>query len=175
MPIQSASSLVEKHMTRMLCPELWPLLLIVALTSCAAPGPLPTASYPYSFPSTRATLHLGEKELADGRFVGLAISGGGSRAAVFGGAVLKELERIGVLQQVDVISAVSGGALPAAYYALDGYGTIDFSNGFMEQMGRDFQNEVRARWLSPGKVLKYWFTSSTKSDTVVEILDRCSC
>ena len=64
---------------------------------------------------------MGEKELADGRFVGLAFSGGGSRAAVFGAAVMKELDRLGVLQQVDVLSAVSGGALPAASYALEGY------------------------------------------------------
>lgn len=120
---------------------------------------------------TRSITAIGEKEQHDGRFIGLAISGGGSRAAVFGGAVLKELERLGLLQQVDVVSAVSGGALPAAYYALDGYRTVDFANGFMERMGHDFQSDVLGRWLSPPNLLRYWFTDATRSDTVVKVLD----
>ena len=56
---------------------------------------------------------------ADGYFVGLAISGGGSRSAVFGAACMFELERIGILQHVDYISCVSGGSLPGAYYCLN--------------------------------------------------------
>lgn len=121
--------------------------------------------------STHANQDLGAKERRDGRFVGLAISGGGSRAAVFGGAVMKALDRLGMLDEVDVLSAVSGGGLPAAYYALDGYSTIDFANGFMERMGHDFQRDVRGSWLSPSNFLRYWFTSSTRSDLVVKVLD----
>ena len=86
--------------------------------------------------------------------------------------MLRELHRLGLLQQVDVLSAVSGGALPAAYYALDGYRTVDFSNGFLERMGHDFQSEMRGRFVSPGNLLKYWFTDATKSDTVVQVLDE---
>ena len=82
---------------------------------------------------------MGERELRDGRFVGLALSGGGSRSAVFGAAVLKELDRVGILRQVDVLSAVSGGALPAAYYALEGYRAISFADTLMERMGYDVQ------------------------------------
>jgi len=41
-------------------------------------------------------------------FVGVAISGGGSRAANFGMAVLTELQAQGMLAHVDAISAVSG-------------------------------------------------------------------
>ncbi|MDE3226449.1 MAG: patatin-like phospholipase family protein [Nitrospirota bacterium] len=51
-------------------------------------------------------------------FVGLAMSGGGSRAAVFSAAVLFELQRYGLLQQADVMSSVSGGSFAAAFYAL---------------------------------------------------------
>lgn len=148
------------------------LLSGMATGSCGG-GPATTlTTTDVSAARTNANLELGDRERRDGRFVGLAISGGGSRAAVFGGAVLMELERLGLLQQLDVVSAVSGGALPAAYYALDGFRTIDLSNGFMEQMGRDFQSEVRGRWLAPGNVLKYWFTNTTRADTVVEILDE---
>ncbi len=54
----------------------------------------------------------------DGWFVGLAISGGGLRSANFSAAVMFELQRLGLLEKVDAISAVSGGSLTAAYYCL---------------------------------------------------------
>jgi predicted acylesterase/phospholipase RssA len=146
-------------------------LLALWCAGCASTPPpsqlIKTAPAP-----TQANQQLNEQDRRDGRFIGVAISGGGSRAAVFGGAVLKELDRLGLLRQVDVLSAVSGGALPAAYYALDGYKDIDFSNGVMERMGHDFQSEVLGRWLSPPNLFRYWFTETTKSDTVVAVLDE---
>lgn len=153
-----------------------PHVLILCLTTfwfggCAQTTPRLSDIPPPIPASTHANYDLGDKERHDGRFVGLAISGGGSRAAVFGGAVLKELDRLGLLGKVDVFSAVSGGGLPTAYYALDGYGAIDFANGFMERMGHDFQSDVRGRWLSPPNLLRYWFTNATRSDVVVKVLD----
>src|SRR5436190_9970747 len=56
----------------------------------------------------------------DGWFVGLAISGGGSRSAVFSAAVMFELQRLGLLERVDYVSSVSGGSLTAAYYCSSG-------------------------------------------------------
>ncbi|ULA64365.1 MAG: PNPLA domain-containing protein [Nitrospira sp.] len=140
---------------------------LAGCVSAASSSPATVAPSP-----THANQVLDQEVQRDGRFVGLAISGGGSRAAVFGGAVLLELHRLGLLQQVDMLSAVSGGALPAAYYALDGYRAIDFENGFMERVGYDFQREMRNRFLSPGNLLTYWFTDATKSDTVVQVLDE---
>ena len=52
------------------------------------------------------------------RRIGLALSGGGFRAASFHLGVLKRLEELGVLAQVDVLSCVSGGAITGALYAL---------------------------------------------------------
>ena len=62
----------------------------------------------------------------------LAISGGGTRAAALGYGVLEEPPRRmdvtvnGVkrrlLDEVDVISAVSGGTFPATYYAMNDEG-----------------------------------------------------
>ena len=66
----------------------WLAVLALASASCTAIDPPPASPPEFRPLHTRATLHLGEKELADGRFVGLAFSGGGSRAAVFGAAVL---------------------------------------------------------------------------------------
>ena len=51
-------------------------------------------------------------------FVGVALSGGGSRASVFGAAALEVLAEAGVMQRVTHISSVSGGGFPAAYYVL---------------------------------------------------------
>ena len=53
----------------------------------------------------------------DPNFVALALSGGGSRAAVFSAAVMFELRKHGILQQVDVVSSASGGSVSAALYA----------------------------------------------------------
>ncbi len=145
-------------------------LLLLGLAGCVSATPSPSASVVAS--PTHANQTLDQEAQRDGRFIGLSISGGGSRAAVFGGAVLRELHRLGLLQQVDVLSAVSGGALPAAYYALDGYRTVDFANGFLERMGYDFQSDMRGRFLSPDNLLTYWFTDATTSDTVVHVLDE---
>jgi NTE family protein len=55
--------------------------------------------------------------------VGLALSGGGFRAAAFHLGCLRGLRDLGVLDAVEVISSVSGGSLVAALYA---YGPADF-------------------------------------------------
>ncbi|MBP6265075.1 MAG: patatin-like phospholipase family protein, partial [Nitrospira sp.] len=143
----------------------FPLALVsVSCTSLAPPSsqsPEPRASH------TRATLSLGEKELADGRFVGLAFSGGGSRAAVFGAAVMKELDGLGLLQQVDVLSAVSGGALPAASYALEGYRDFNFQNGFVELVGRDFQGAILGPWYAmPQNAIRYALTDRIPAEQI---------
>ena len=150
----------------------WLFPLALVSVSCASldppssPPPAPRASH------TRATLHLGERELADGRFIGLAFSGGGSRAAVFGAAVMKELDRVGLLAQVDVMSAVSGGALPAAAYALEGYRDFNFQSRFAELIGRDFQGAMLGPWYTaPQNMLRYTLTNSIPAGQVIQTLD----
>src|SRR5512143_3394907 len=71
---------------------------------------------------------------SDDMLVVLAISGGGTRAAALGYGVLEELRRTEgtidgqkrrLLDEVDVITAVSGGSLLATYYSLRGEKTFD--------------------------------------------------
>ena len=56
--------------------------------------------------------------------VGVALSGGGSRAALFGASGLEALARVrapggaSVLEQVTYLSSVSGGSVAASYYAM---------------------------------------------------------
>ena len=55
-----------------------------------------------------------------GRFrIGLALSGGGFRASIFHLGVIRRLEELGIMKDVDVISAVSGGSIIAAYYVCE--------------------------------------------------------
>lgn len=152
----------------------WPLAVLfsIASVSCTSLDPQPALLTATPPASTRATLKLGTKELADGRFVGLAFSGGGSRAAVFGAAVMKELDRAGLLQQADVLSAVSGGALPAAAYALEGYREFNFQNGFVEQVGRDFQRAMLGPWYAvPQNALRYVLTDRIPAERIIQVLD----
>lgn len=50
--------------------------------------------------------------------LGIALSGGGTRSAAFNMGILSGLQKIGVLEQADVISTVSGGGYIASWYYL---------------------------------------------------------
>ena len=49
--------------------------------------------------------------------IGLALSGGGSRAIAFHLGSLRALNDIGLLEKINVISTISGGSVIGAYYA----------------------------------------------------------
>ncbi len=48
--------------------------------------------------------------------IGLALSGGGFRAAIFHLGVIRRLEELGIMPKIRLISAVSGGSIVSAYY-----------------------------------------------------------
>lgn len=50
--------------------------------------------------------------------IGLALSGGGFRAALFHLGVLKRLLKLGILWEIDLISSLSGGSITGAFIAL---------------------------------------------------------
>src|SRR5258708_10154455 len=82
------------------------------------------------------------------RDIGLALSGGGSRAAAFHLGCLRALYDRGLLPRVRVISGVSGGALLAALYA---YGPImfdEFDAMATEFLRRGFQWAIARRFLT---------------------------
>lgn len=55
----------------------------------------------------------------EGPRIGLALSGGGFRASIFHLGVIRRLEELGIMRDVSVISAVSGGSIVAAYYVCE--------------------------------------------------------
>ncbi len=67
--------------------------------------------------------------------IGLALSGGGYRAAAYHIGTLRALHKLGVLDKVDVISSVSGGSIIAAYYGLH--------DGNYDSFEKDFSDKIR--------------------------------
>lgn len=120
----------------------------------------------------------------DERFFGVAISGGGSRAAVFSAAVLFELQKYGILQQVDVISSVSGGSYTSALYALscddvercpatvEGPERMVWSEEKVYQrLQRNFVARWFGNWFWPDNIVRYWLTDFNRSQIMAKTLD----
>jgi predicted acylesterase/phospholipase RssA len=150
------------------------LISLFASSACALITYSPYGNQPKteSPTPTRADLNVDERQKSDGMFVGLAISGGGSRSAIFATSAMIELKKQGLLRQVDVMSSVSGGSLPAAYYALEGYKGIRFDEtDALKQMKLDFQTRWLARWFLPHNIIRYWFSDLTRSDIMVQVFD----
>jgi len=68
-------------------------------------------------PVTRAEV-LRDCPRTDRNFIALGISGGGTKSAVFATEGMLALDQWGLLDQLDMISSVSGGSFAAALYAL---------------------------------------------------------
>ncbi len=66
--------------------------------------------------------------------IGLALSGGGYRAAAYHIGALRALHKLGVLDKVDVISSVSGGSIIAASYALHDGNYESFEDTFSKKI-----------------------------------------
>ncbi|HEY7128819.1 MAG TPA: hypothetical protein VH332_04065, partial [Nitrospira sp.] len=126
-------------------PRLWIVCVFLAIGGCALlpghwrPGWNKEWTSKDPVPETAGSWKLTELERKDGRFLALAISGGGSRAANFGAAVMLELQQRKLLEQVDVISGVSGGTLPAVYYGLGDKAGAFTEPALRKSLGFDFQ------------------------------------
>lgn len=82
--------------------------------------------------------------------VGLALSGGGSRAIAFHLGCLRALQDRGVLDRVRVISAVSGGSVVAALYAYGEGSFADFDRTVVELLRRGIQRDIIRKLASSG-------------------------
>lgn len=112
-------------------------------------------------------------------FVVLAFSGGGTRAASFNYGVLEKLrdttvwihgKPVRLLDQVNVISAVSGGSYTAAYYGLFGNRIFrDFAPHFLYH---DWQGDLVSLLLRPDHLLSITRSGYNRSDLVAGYLDN---
>ena len=122
--------------------------------------------------------------------VGVALSGGGSRAALFGAAGLEALGRLrapqggSVLDQISYLSSVSGGGLATAYYALhkpsgetpvlgpDGAMTEayeSFFGSFKAKLNQDFESAIIWRQLGS---FRFLLNPAQAARSLREILDE---
>jgi predicted acylesterase/phospholipase RssA len=122
--------------------------------------------------------------------IGLAVSGGGSRAALFAAGAMEALAKIRVgpeqrslLEQVSYISSVSGGSMASSYFVArkpskavpvlmpDGTMTKeyqDFFSGFKEDMKADIEGQLLRRQLLQNR----WFNPAWTARSLAEILNE---
>lgn len=105
----------------------------------------------------------------------LAFSGGGTRAAALSYGVLEELnatrlkidnQTINLLDEVDIISSVSGGSFTAAYYGLHGKKT--FTEFKSAMLYKDIENQLIDGVLS----VSQWFSSKSRTDMAIDYYNR---
>jgi predicted acylesterase/phospholipase RssA len=106
----------------------------------------------------------------NGYFVGLAISGGGSRSANFAAACMFQLQRIGLLQKVQCVSSVSGGSLIAAYYCSCTDAEWNPKN-VQEKLSRSFESTVVDQVLTPWNIIGLLNGSVNRSDLLANEFD----
>jgi NTE family protein len=128
---------------------------LLLLSGCATRQVNPPIAkyYPGSLHQFQRQWHRGDQQ----DLVVLAFSGGGTRAAAFSYGVLETLRRIEVvtksgrktrlLDEVDVITGVSGGSFTALAYGL--YGEKLFDEYEARFLKRNVRGELTARTLNP--------------------------
>jgi NTE family protein len=118
--------------------------------------------------------------------IGLALSGGGFRAAFFHVGVLARMAEIRLLSRVDVLSTVSGGSMVGALYYVKLWSKLAGGNPLTDEQYLDLvaelaadlrtavQRNLRARvFLNPFKNVEMLArTSYSRSDRIGDLLDR---
>ena len=79
------------------------------------------------------------------RKIGLALSGGGSRAIAFHLGCLRALKRLGLLDRVSVLSTVSGGSVIGAYYMAHRGDFSSFESNIREVLSRGLAKPMVSR------------------------------
>ena len=155
------------------------LLVATALAGCASWSTLGTplsridAKQGYRL-SAAVAPHAGDEVLVVASF-----SGGGMRAAALAHGVLTELARTAygdpsgsrrLLDELDVISGVSGGAVTAAYFALHREHYFEeFEPRFLH---RNVSREMWQALLNPGTLVRLMSRRFGRGDLYAEVLDR---
>jgi predicted acylesterase/phospholipase RssA len=109
--------------------------------------------------------------------LGLAISGGGTRAAAFGYGVLRGLDEVVVdghprrrtaVDDIRMISGTSGGAVTAAYFGYKGSAYVDLRERFLLQ---NAEKELHSR-ISPLNLIRVYNGGANDRSTFADWLDR---
>ena len=159
------------------------LVLFAMLQGCAYVQPIPnmpldhvdlTAGYRF------VNLTPQDTNNTDGLLIIAAFSGGGTRASTLAFGALRELARQQItwegkqkrlLDELDVIYALSGGSFTAGYYAL--YGDRIFHDFEARFLRKDWETELKTRvFTSPGNWFRLWSPYFGRAHLLAEILDE---
>jgi NTE family protein len=163
-----------------LCKPLFPVLAVVLLLGGCATRPV-NPPITQADPSTGYRFEVRQAQVKNkDNLVILAFSGGGTRAAAFSYGVLEFLRRtelIGpkgnrgrLLDEVDVITGVSGGSFTALAYGLYGDKLFtEYEQGFLK---RNVQGEIISRTLSPANWGKLGSTGWGRSELAAQLYDE---
>ena len=156
--------------------------IVAAALALAACGSAPRRERPLekTVPLTAPVLAPGVEANSDKLLVVITFSGGGKRAAAFSYGVLEALRDVNVttpdgeehrlLDEVDIISAVSGGAFTAAYYSMFGYQIFD--EYVPRFLNRDSERDLWHKVLTPTNWSRLAKRRVSRSDLGVEYFDE---
>lgn len=163
------------------------MFLLLVWTLIGMCGGCSSAHYPVNAPlaeqskesNAYALRNLDRGDNSDSLLVVLALSGGGYRAAAMAHAVMQTMSETPIewenrttslLDEVDVISSVSGGSLAAAYYALNPDGFL--ANFPRDVLALDLQGLLLQRILSPLGLWRQTSDTYGRGDLLQEVLDE---
>jgi NTE family protein len=121
----------------------------------------------------------------DGKKIGLALSGGGYRAAGFHLGVLKELHKLNVLGNIDIISTVSGGSIIGSFY-VQNYAQKyinasqkdkndvfnNFEQAFIKILKTNFVHKTLLRLARPDNLLHTISPDYSRTDVAAEVYEE---
>lgn len=124
-------------------------------------------------PPTRAAATIADDEV----YVGLAFSGGGTRASSFAHGMLEQMRAStrtrdnpdGVLKNVRLVSGVSGGSVTAAYFGLYGAKGLDRYRDYLVQNGEKY---MATTVFNPVTLAKGLSGGVNSRDTFARFLDE---
>jgi len=151
-------------------------LSLQLLSACASYGTISNQPITDVEPSARyAISHAVNSNRSNEVTMVLALSGGGTRAAALAYGVLEAMRDISVnldgrsqrlLDEIDVISSVSGGSFTAAYYGLHGDKTFtDFENKFLRS---DVSGELMYGLIDP----ELWVSTGGRTEMAVDYYEE---
>ena len=147
------------------------LVLITVIAGCASSSHIGNTMISEAIPVDLALTSTGLfGERSDETLFFVAFSGGGTRAAAFSYGVLEKLrdtsytkngEKVRLLDEIDVISSVSGGSFTAAYYGLFGDRIFgDYEDVFLR---RNVQKTLVGSLFNPLNWIRATFTGLNRT------------
>jgi NTE family protein len=167
---------------------LWLCAIAIGLSSCAhiTNAPLCTTAATCTYDSKPQTTYRFSPKADRDTLIVVTFSGGGARAATLALGTLEMLNTLDgsngqkLLDQVDIISSVSGGSVTAGWYALKGREGLP-KNGLTED-GNDgtYGEFLKKKWtlnlawdaLNPVALARYTFSSYERSEVLSDFFAK---